>query len=209
MADWVWIWMTENIPWQNLSRNETCLRWHARGNVVLRTQIPAKNKGSCHCLKPQAGRLCGPKLSPCWHTSTSLCARQPIISATMIRIWPPKQEYKEMVLYSRAVLISVFAIFFSLISFTSANAAACRSNNWQPTFVHDLRFADGPWYVMPNGSFLKLRIKNRNWVGHACNLIGRLGIRNRSGYTNCRAYTRIQCGCQRGLRNLHQRPQTA
>ena len=95
--------------------------------------------------------------------------------------------------------MSALAAAFSLTATAPVMAGPCRSNNWQPTFVHDLRFPDGPWYVMPGGGFQKMRIRNRNWTAHACDLIRRFGVRNRRGYTNCRSYTRIQCGCQRGL----------
>jgi hypothetical protein len=78
-----------------------------------------------------------------------------------------------------------------------ANAGPCRSNRWQPTFVHDLRpgFYPGPFYVMPNGSFVRLINRNNSYVDHACSMINRFGVRNRLGYTTCRDYTRIQCGC--------------
>jgi len=83
---------------------------------------------------------------------------------------------------------------------STAEAAPCTNNNWQPTFVHDLDNPDGPWYVTPNRQFIKLRIvNNRNWTPHACDLIKRSGVRNRRGYTNCQQYTRVQCGCQRGV----------
>lgn len=95
--------------------------------------------------------------------------------------------------------------FFTLIlmlfaGINTAEAAACTNNNWQPTFVHDLDNPDGPWYVTPNRQYLKLRIvDNRDWKPHACDLINRSGVRNRRGYTNCQQYTRVQCGCKRGL----------
>ena len=95
--------------------------------------------------------------------------------------------------------------FFTLIlmllaGINTAEAAACTNNNWQPTFVHDLDNPDGPWYVMPNSQFIKLRIiNNRDWTPHACDLIKRSGVRNLKGYTNCQQYTRVQCGCQRGV----------
>ena len=102
-------------------------------------------------------------------------------------------------LIQRNIILSVFAVALSLVFVTSANAGPCRNNSWQPTFVHDLQFADGPWYVTSGGSFQKLRIRNGSWTAHACDLIRRSGVRNRRGYTTCQAYTRIQCGCQRGL----------
>jgi hypothetical protein len=95
----------------------------------------------------------------------------------------------------KMALVALFSVLF----LTSAYAAPCRGNGWQPTFVHDLTYADGPWYVMPNGAFRHMGIRNGGWTAHACNLIGLYGVRNQRGFTNCRAYTRIQCGCQRGL----------
>ncbi|WP_299881484.1 hypothetical protein [uncultured Cocleimonas sp.] len=96
-----------------------------------------------------------------------------------------------------------FIVFITLILLTSLNAAyagPCISNNWQPTFVHDNDNEDGPWYVMPNGKFIKMRIvNNRSWTEHACDLIKRYGVRDRTGYQGCLNYTRIQCGCKRGL----------
>ena len=95
--------------------------------------------------------------------------------------------------------------FFTLIlmlfvGMNTAEAAACTNNNWQPTFVHDLDNPYGPWYVLPNRQFIKLRIvNNSDWTPHACDLIKRSGVRDRRGYTNCQQYTRVQCGCQRGV----------
>ncbi|MDD3845445.1 MAG: hypothetical protein PHC90_03700 [Syntrophorhabdaceae bacterium] len=85
---------------------------------------------------------------------------------------------------------------------TSADAGPCRGNGWQPTFVHDLITPDGPYYVMPNGSFVKLvGMSQREWTNHACRLISTNGVRNRRGYTTCNDYTRIQCGCDAGSRS--------
>jgi len=95
-----------------------------------------------------------------------------------------------------------FFLFISVLfaAINTAEAAPCTNNNWQPTFVHDLDSPDGPWYVTPAGDFLKLRIvDNWNWTPHACDLIGQSGIRDLDGYTNCQEYTRVQCGCQRGV----------
>lgn len=95
------------------------------------------------------------------------------------------------------LLILVLVMFLGI---SSVQAGACRNNNWQPTFVHDLDNADGPWYVSSGGQFIKLRIvNNRDWTPHACELINRDGVRNRRGYTNCQQYTRIQCGCGRNV----------
>lgn len=84
----------------------------------------------------------------------------------------------------------------------SADAGPCRGNGWQPTFVHDLITPDGPYYVMPNGSFVKLiGMNQREWTNHACSLINSNGLRDRRGYTNCNQYTRIQCGCDLNSRS--------
>ncbi len=96
-----------------------------------------------------------------------------------------------------SLFVLVLVLFFGI---SSAEAGPCRNNNWQPTFVHDLENEDGPWYVTSGGQFIKLRIvNNRDWVPHACELINRSGVRNRRGYTTCQQYTRIQCGCGRGV----------
>ncbi len=101
-----------------------------------------------------------------------------------------------MTMYRKAFfLVALLGLVFSA---TAANAAPCRGNGWQPTFVHDLQYKDGPWYVNSDGRFTHLRIRNRAWVAHACAKIRQNGVRNRRGYTNCRQYTRIQCGCRRG-----------
>ena len=78
---------------------------------------------------------------------------------------------------------------------TNAQASPCRNNQWQPTFVHDLISPDGPYYVMRNGSFVSLGRSSEEWIDRACSLINKHGVRNRSGFTNCQSYTRIQCGC--------------
>jgi hypothetical protein len=96
---------------------------------------------------------------------------------------------RSLTLFFTVAIIASFSIY--------ALSGPCRSNRWRPTFVHDLISPDGPYYVMPNGSFVKLQHRNGSWVNHACELIGRYGVRNRKGYTNCRNYTRIQCGCDR------------
>lgn len=82
----------------------------------------------------------------------------------------------------------------------AAQADACRNDGWQPTFVHDLDLPDGPWYVTASGQFAHLKItQSQSWTPHACDLIEQGGIRDRQGYTVCEDYTRIQCGCQRGV----------
>ena len=98
---------------------------------------------------------------------------------------------------SKTSISTVLAAFVMLLVVSPARAAPCSNNSWQPTFVHDIQHPDGPWYVMPNGHFRHLRIRNRSWVAHACALIAQYGLRNRRGYTNCQAYTRVQCGCTR------------
>ncbi len=98
---------------------------------------------------------------------------------------------------------SKLVLFLVLLLFTSLNTAyagPCTSNNWQPTFVHDNDSEDGPWFVLPNGQFEKVRIiNNRSWTEHACDLIKQYNVRNKTGYRGCRNYTDIQCGCKRGL----------
>ena len=98
--------------------------------------------------------------------------------------------------------LSFIWVLVSLSFFTinTIEASPCTNNYWNPTFVHDLDYPDGPWYVTSNGQFAKLRIvDNWDWTPHACELISKGGVRNTKGYTNCEQYTRIQCGCQRGL----------
>jgi hypothetical protein len=77
--------------------------------------------------------------------------------------------------------------------------AECRDNFWQPTFVHDIDRPDGPYYVMPNLQFVKLRGNGPEWIAHACELIRAHGVRDLRGFTTCQEYTRIQCGCKRGV----------
>ncbi len=77
-----------------------------------------------------------------------------------------------------------------------AAASPCRNNTWQPTYVHDLINVDGvPYYVMPDGSFVPL---TGDWASQSgpgmCCLFG---VRDRTGFTSCFEYTRIQCGCDR------------
>jgi hypothetical protein len=81
-----------------------------------------------------------------------------------------------------------------------ANASECIDNHWQPTFVHDNDCPDGPYFVLPGGGFIKLLGNTEGeWIPQACQLIQQYGLRDRSGFTNCRAYTRVQCGCRRGM----------
>ncbi len=77
----------------------------------------------------------------------------------------------------------------------------CTDNHWQPTFVHEPGHPRGqfPHYVMPDGSFVKLRgDSGSEWVAHACELIARYGLRDPRGFTTCQQYTNVQCACQRG-----------
>lgn len=76
----------------------------------------------------------------------------------------------------------------------------CVDNHWQPTFVHDIDRPDGPYYVLEDGrSFVKLRGNGPEWVAHACELIRDHKVRDYTGFTTCQDYTRVQCGCQRGV----------
>lgn len=107
----------------------------------------------------------------------------------------------------RAFSKSLFAAVavLSLAGVQAAQAEACRNNGWQPTFVHDLDLPDGPWYVTPGGQFAHMKItQSQSWTPHACDLIRQGGVRDRLGYTTCQDYTRVQCGCQRGLSEANQ-----
>jgi len=79
--------------------------------------------------------------------------------------------------------------------------AECTDNHWQPTFVHDIDRPDGPYYVLPNNlGFVKLRGNSGpEWIAHARELIQAHGLRDPRGYTTPEDYTRVQCGCRRGL----------
>ncbi len=99
---------------------------------------------------------------------------------------------------NKLCLLCLGAILLVGLLSTAAYAGPCRGNGWQPTFVHDLITPDGPYYVMPNGSFVKLQ---GNWTNHACNLIRSNGVRNSRGFTTCNEYTRIQCGCDPASRS--------
>lgn len=85
------------------------------------------------------------------------------------------------------------ASLVSVVFAVAAWAAPCRDNSWQPTYVHDLICDDGiPYYVKPNGSFAE--------VSHPYDANGPLfceaeGVRDRRGFTTCKDYTRVQCGC--------------
>lgn len=97
-------------------------------------------------------------------------------------------------------LSAALILCLSILWCSSALASPCQGNWWQPTFVHDLERPDGPWYVHANGAFTKLRGNTPyEWTRHACELIGREGVRNRQGFTNCQNYTQIQCGCTRSI----------
>lgn len=104
-----------------------------------------------------------------------------------------------MFVIQKLLIAIAITSMISVLGIASADAGPCRNNDWQPTFVHDLDNEDGPWYVTPNGGYLKLRTRNNSWISHACDLIRQSGLRNRRGYTTCRAYTRVQCGCKRGI----------
>lgn len=111
---------------------------------------------------------------------------------------------KSLILKKSALcfIFTVITLMTTVVFFNArtAEAAPCNSNYWQPTFVHDLERPDGPWFVTPQGTFIKLRGNDENsWVNHACELIRAYGIRDRRGYTTCRQYTRIQCGCSRNI----------
>ncbi|MBI4537492.1 MAG: hypothetical protein HY712_06000 [candidate division NC10 bacterium] len=99
----------------------------------------------------------------------------------------------------KILLAGAITFLLAAMSVSSAIAAPCSGNGWQPTFVHDLERPDGPWYVMPNLTFVKLRQSGSppSWVPQACSLIQSNGVRNRRGFTTCQDYTRIQCGCTR------------
>ena len=100
--------------------------------------------------------------------------------------------------FSKACLILVpLAVLLGGVQ--NVHAEACRGGGWQPTFVHDLDFPDGPWFVLGNGGFEQTILSaSRSYVPHACDQINAYGIRDRTGFTNCQQYTRIQCGCRRG-----------
>lgn len=75
-------------------------------------------------------------------------------------------------------------------------ASPCRDNTWQPTYVHDLVNGDPtPYYVMPDGTFVALTgdWANQSGPGMCC----LYGVRDRTGFTRCLDYTRVQCGCDR------------
>jgi len=85
-------------------------------------------------------------------------------------------------------------ILIILVVTAIAEASPCRSNDWQPTYVHDLVNNDGiPYYVMPDGSFVELTgdWTNQSGPGMCC----LYGVRDSRGFTTCFDYTRVQCGC--------------
>jgi hypothetical protein len=93
-----------------------------------------------------------------------------------------------------AILVGAVVVGLS----ARALAAPCSGNDWQPTFVHDLEKPDGPWFVMPGVSFVKLTgIIQNDWTPQACSMIGTNGLRDQRGFTTCQDYTRVQCGCTR------------
>ena len=88
----------------------------------------------------------------------------------------------------------LFLVAACLLFPAVADASACRGNSWQPTYVHDLISGDGiPYYVMPDGRFVQLTgdWANQSGPGMCC----LYGVRDRTGFTDCFAYTRVQCGC--------------
>lgn len=92
------------------------------------------------------------------------------------------------------------AIVFALLV-SPAAASPCTNNNWQPTFVHDLEFPDGPWHVGAQGGFTQLEwAQNGGYVPHACRLVpDKNATRNPRGWRSCSEYTRVQCGCSRAI----------
>jgi hypothetical protein len=93
-------------------------------------------------------------------------------------------------------------ILAALIAFAGPVASSpCTNNNWQPTFVHDLEFPDGPWHVGSQGSFTQLEWSaNGGYVPHACRLVpDKNATRNPRGWTSCSEYMRVQCGCSRSI----------
>ncbi|MEA2903398.1 MAG: hypothetical protein QOI12_785 [Alphaproteobacteria bacterium] len=98
----------------------------------------------------------------------------------------------------KRLLLALAAIVTLAIMAAPARAADCTDNGWQPTFVHDTDRPDGPHYVAPGPSFVKLTgATGAQWVPQACQLIQRSGLRDRRGFTTCQDYTRVQCGCNR------------
>lgn len=47
-----------------------------------------------------------------------------------------------MAIYRKAFFLAALGLVFNS---AAANAASCRGNGWQPTFVPDLQYKDGPW----------------------------------------------------------------
>ncbi len=87
-------------------------------------------------------------------------------------------------------------ILFVTVALCSSpvQSSPCRTNSWQPTYVHDLVGRDGgPYYVMPDGRFVAL---TGDWASQSgpgmCCLYG---VRDTRGFTTCFEYTRVQCGC--------------
>ena len=91
-------------------------------------------------------------------------------------------------------LNTLLLVAFCLLIPRVADAGPCRGNGWQPTYVHNLISGDGtPYYVMPDGRFVALTgdWTNQSGPGMCC----LYGVRDPVGFTDCFAYTRIQCGC--------------
>ena len=101
---------------------------------------------------------------------------------------------------TRAALLALAGALALMSGAAPAGASPCRSNNWQPTFVHDLRpgYDAGPYYVLPGRGFV--RLQEGNYVGDACSYIEQFGLRDQRGYTDCQSYTRVQCGCDEASR---------
>lgn len=98
----------------------------------------------------------------------------------------------------RALALTVLGL---LLGSSTLLASPCTSDFWQPTFVHDLDTDDWPFYVTSGGSFVKLEHREPGgFYPHACELVrGPQDVRDTRGFTSCREYTRIQCGCSRNI----------
>ena len=97
---------------------------------------------------------------------------------------------------SAAIGLVALAVVLAIFPARSAQASECTDNNWQPTYVHDLVAPDGPYYVLPDGRFIKLTgdWENQSGPGMCC----LYGVRDSRGFTTCQDYTRVQCGCGNG-----------
>lgn len=98
--------------------------------------------------------------------------------------------------FARFLLAVVAGVGVGVAMGSTAHAEPCRDNTWQPTYVHDLVNVDGkPFYVMANGSFVEVAAPYEVYGPMLCQTYG---VRDRRGFTDCAAYTRVQCGCDRG-----------